>query len=271
MTINQLKQKLNQIIFEIDTPAGKNFDLCLLWAIIISTVIVLLESVKHYQFTYGQVLKTFEIIFTIIFTIEYFLRIFSSKTPSKYIFSFFGLIDLCSTIPTYLSYFFIGTHSFLVLRTFRLLRIFRILKLARFIDGAKTLKLALNASKHKILVFLWTIFTLVIILGTFMYLIEGESNGFTSIPKSIYWAIVTLTTVGYGDITPNTILGQILSSIIMILGYGIIAVPTGIVSVEYSNFHKIINNTKICSSCNTTDHYNDAVFCRLCATELLIK
>ncbi len=227
-----LKERLREIIFEADTAAGKAFDVGLLIAIVFSVVAVMLESVASFKAKYGDVLDGFEWIFTILFTAEYLLRIYLTGKPLKYIFSFFGIIDLLSLIPTYLGFFFVGSHSLLVIRSIRLLRVFRILKLARFLGEAESLVSALKASRSKITVFIFAVLCLTVVMGTVMYMIEGGENGFTSIPRSIYWAIVTLTTVGYGDIAPQTVLGQVLASIIMIFGYGIIAVPTGIVGAE---------------------------------------
>ena len=226
------KNRLHEIIYEADTKQGKLFDIVLLIAILASIILVMLESVESINNKYGQLLNIAEWIITILFSLEYILRIVSIKKPILYIFSFYGVIDLLSTIPKYLSMFLIGSSHFAALRALRLLRVFRILKLARYIGASEKLLVALKASKAKIAVFLFFVVILCLILGTFMYIIEGAENGFTSIPRSVYWAIVTLTTVGYGDIAPHTPFGQFIASIIMILGYGIIAIPTGIVSSE---------------------------------------
>ena len=223
-----VKHKIQEIIFEADTFGGKLFDILLLIAIVSSLIVVMLESVEHIHNQYGDVLRTFEWIVTILFTIEYGLRIYATGKPLKYIFSFYGIIDFISFAPTYLMPFFPQSQYFFVARALRLLRIFRILKLVRYVKGSRTLISALRQSRGKIVVFLTSVIVLVIIMGTLMYLIEHGTHGFTSIPRSIYWAIVTLTTVGYGDIVPFTTLGKLLASFIMILGYGIIAVPTGI-------------------------------------------
>jgi voltage-gated potassium channel len=228
----QLKKKLRTIIFKTNTPAGKAFDVALLIAILASVSIVMLESVESFTINYTNAFIYAEWAFTLLFTIEYVLRIMISNKKRKYIFSFFGIIDFLSILPAYLSIVFTGVHSLIILRSFRLLRVFRIFKLARFIGEASQLSKALKASRPKIIVFIVTVGIIVVITGTVMYLIEGAENGFTSIPKSIYWAIVTLTTVGYGDVAPSTVLGQTLASIIMIMGYGIIAVPTGIVTAN---------------------------------------
>jgi len=265
------KSRLHEIIYEADTPAGKWFDIVLLILILASIAVVMLESVTHIDLQYEQELDTAEWIITILFTFEYFARIITIKKPSEYIFSFYGIIDFLSTIPKYLAIFFVGSHALVALRALRLLRVFRILKLARFIGEGNQMINALKASKAKIMVFLLAVFMLCIILGTVMYMIEGDANsGFTSIPRSVYWAIVTLTTVGYGDIAPTTGFGQFIASIIMILGYAIIAVPTGIVTSEMTrkqdkNIHL---NTQRCHHCNADNHNDEAVFCYECGEPL---
>ncbi|MEQ8925038.1 MAG: ion transporter, partial [Fulvivirga sp.] len=229
------KKRLYIIIFEADTFLGKLFDVILLIAILLSVLAVMLESVDHIKSDYGDLLYQIEWGFTILFSMEYIARIYVSERPKKYIFSFFGVIDLLSILPTFIGLFAAGAHSLLIIRSIRLLRVFRVLKMVRYLGEASSLMKALNASRAKIIVFIGAVFSLTVILGTIMYLIEGGENGFTSIPRSIYWAVVTLTTVGYGDIAPGTTLGQIVATAIMILGYGIIAVPTGIVSAEISS------------------------------------
>ncbi|CAM1369485.1 Ion transporter [Tenacibaculum litopenaei] len=270
MTPNQpsWKEKLHEIIYEADTRSGKLFDIVLLIAILASVVLVMLESVPEIQKTHGDLLNIGEWILTILFSVEYGMRIISIKKPLRYIFSFYGIIDLLSTAPKYLSIFFVGTHSLVALRALRLLRIFRILKLARFIGESNNFIKALNASKAKISVFLYFVLILCIIIGTIMYLIEGADNGFTSIPRSVYWAIVTMTTVGYGDIAPQTPLGQLIASIVMILGYGIIAVPTGIVSSEMTKLNDVHLNTQACPNCSYEGHDDDAIFCNHCGSKL---
>lgn len=260
------KKKLHEIIYEADTPSGKWFDLILILAILASIVFVMLESVKSFDAKYHNFLNIAEWIVTILFTIEYIARIISIKKPSSYIFSFYGIIDLLATIPKYLSLIFVGTHALIALRALRLLRVFRILKLARYLGASTNLMKALKASRIKISVFLFSVIVLTIILGTIMYLIEGPKNGFTSIPHSMYWAIVTLTTVGYGDIAPHTPFGQFIASIVMILGYGIIAVPTGIVTSEMSKSEH--NNTQHCPNCSTDNHVDKAQFCYKCGEKL---
>ncbi|WP_272148689.1 ion transporter [Tenacibaculum aiptasiae] len=262
------KEKLHEIIYEADTPAGKLFDIVLLIAIIASIVLVMLESVNSINAKYGEILNISEWFITILFSVEYIVRIVSINRPQKYIFSFYGVIDLLSTLPKYLAIFFTGTHSLVALRALRLLRVFRILKLARFIGESNNFMKALKASRAKIAVFLFFVLILCVILGTVMYLIEGGDNGFTSIPRSVYWAIVTLTTVGYGDIAPHTPFGQFIASIIMILGYGIIAVPTGIVSSEMVKVNDINLNTQSCPSCSYEGHDDDASYCNHCGSKL---
>ncbi len=264
------QQKLHEIIYEADTKAGKLFDVVLLIFIVLSIVVVMLESVESIRAEYHDLLNAVEWIITILFSIEYLLRIVSIKKPSKYIFSYYGIIDFLSTIPLYLSLLFTGAHHLLALRALRLLRVFRILKLVRFIGESNSLLRALKASRAKIAVFLFAVIILSVILGTVMYLVESQQNsGFTSIPRSIYWAIVTLTTVGYGDIAPHTPLGQFIAAIIMVLGYGIIAIPTGIVSAEYSHTKEAITtNTQSCANCLEDTHKDDANFCHSCGHDL---
>lgn len=263
--MNNIRKKLFEIIFEADTKTGKIFNISLLTIIVISVVVVLLESVPQIRKDFGNILHIIEWIITIIFTIEYILRISITKAKLKYITSFYGIVDLLSVLPSYMITFITGAQSLLVIRAIRLLRIFRILKISRYTSAGQTLTKAIVNSRAKIGVFLFSVFTIVLIIGTLMYLIEGEKNGFISIPKSIYWAIVTLTTVGYGDLTPQTTLGQFLSGMVMILGYAIIAVPTGIISVEIS---KTKTNTQICPECLYSQHDNDAVYCKKCGSEI---
>jgi voltage-gated potassium channel len=263
------KLRLYEIVFESDTPEGKTYDIILLFCIVSSVVVVALESVPSLPEYFGKWLIGLEWFFTIIFTIDYISRIWIVPSKKKYVTSFFGIIDLLSILPTYLGLFFVGAQSLMVIRSIRLLRIFRIFKLTRYVGEGQNLARALKSSRHKIIVFLVTILTSVIIAGTMMYLIEGPSHGFTSIPKSIYWAIVTMTTVGYGDIAPQTAVGQALASLIMILGYGIIAVPTGIVSAEMVfQRHKEIITTQVCPHCLKEGHDVDAIHCKYCGGKL---
>lgn len=262
--------KWHEIIYEAESRAGKSFDLILIIAIIFSIILVMLESVEELDARYHNFFNISEWVITILFTIEYILRIITVKKPTKYIFSFYGIIDLLSTIPKYLSIIVGGAHALVALRALRLLRIFRILKLVRFVGATENLGKALKASRYKIFVFISAVMIICVIIGTIMYLIEGDPSGFTSIPRSIYWAIVTLTTVGYGDIAPQTAVGQLLASLVMILGYGIIAIPTGIVSAEMTKGKapSANLNTNSCENCSSDNHRDDAKHCYKCGEEL---
>ena len=264
-----LKSLLHEIIYEADTPEGKFFDVILLFLILLSVFVVMLDSIDIFHTNYRYLFDIIEWIITVLFSIEYALRIIVVKKPLKYITSFFGIIDLLSILPQYLSFFFVSSGSLAALRALRLLRVFRILKLTRFIGESNFLIRSLKASRAKIGVFLFTVFILSIIFGTIMYLIEGEENGFTSIPESIYWTIVTLTTVGYGDIAPGTTIGRFIASIIMIMGYGIIAVPTGIVSAEMAQKRRSPDtNPQSCPNCAESSHKDNAKFCHSCGNIL---
>ncbi|TDE27239.1 ion transporter [Flavobacterium ranwuense] len=265
------RQRTNIVIYGTNTASGRLFDLILLGVILLSVVIVMLETVKGFDTKYHQQLIVLEWIITIFFTLEYILRIISIKNPIKYIFSFYGIIDLIATLPMYFSLFFVGTSVLTVVRALRLLRLFKILKHPKFSSQSTHLKEALIASKGKILIFIYFMLISSIIIGSVMYIVEGKEGGFTSIPISIYWTIVTLTTVGYGDISPITPLGQAIASAVMIMGYGIIAVPTGIVSAEFANSNRKKNNLeKInpCPSCGTEGHEHNAKYCYHCGAEL---
>lgn len=265
----KLRKKLHEIIYEADTPFGKLFDLILLLLIIISIVAVMLESVASIRLVYGKELAIIEWIITVFFTLEYIGRVIAVKKPLKYIFSFYGIIDLLATLPSYIDLLFPGLHFLVSLRAVRLLRIFRILKLVHFVGASNQLVYALKKSRLKIAVFLFSVIVLCIILGTIMYMIEGPESGFTSIPMSIYWTIVTLTTVGFGDITPVTPFGQFVSMIIMILGYGIIAVPTGLVTAEFMSKGRTVHeNTQVCPNCSADHHRDDAKYCYHCGHTL---
>jgi voltage-gated potassium channel len=260
----------HEIIFEADTFWGKIFDVSLLIFIVGSVLAVMLETVGWIEKDYGDYLKILEWVFTIFFSIEYGLRLWCVNKPWKYATSFFGIVDLLAILPAYLSLVFVGTHYFIVIRAMRLLRVFRIFKLAHFLNESTVIMKAMRASQAKITVFLTFIVLAVIVLGSLMYLIEGgEQSGFTSMPRSIYWAIVTLTTVGYGDIAPTSPLGQLVAACIMVLGYAVLAVPTGIVSAEFT---AVKNNedysTKSCASCSREGHDTDAVHCKFCGEEL---
>ena len=263
------RRRLHEIIFEADTRAGRLFDLALIWLILLSVATVVLESVSRVRAQYGALLYALEWLFTFLFTVEYVLRLLSVRRPLRYATSFFGVVDLLAIIPTYLSILLPGSQYLLVIRILRLLRVFRLLKLSEYVAEADTLRLALRASRRKISVFISAVVLLVVIIGSLMYVIEGEEYGFTSIPVSIYWAIVTLTTVGYGDLSPRTPLGQMLASIVMILGYGIIAVPTGIVTVELAQAVRRRDiSRQSCPSCAAEGHDPDAVYCKYCAAKL---
>jgi|TARA_X000000950_G_scaffold288740_1_gene407100 voltage-gated potassium channel len=262
------QHRLHSIIYEADTPAGKLFDILLLVTILLSVLFVTLESVTYIDATYGAFLNTAEWVVTILFTLEYIMRIICVQRPWNYIRSFYGIVDLISILPKYISLLIVGTQSLVALKALRLLRVFRILKLTPYIGESNTLLKALNASRAKILVFIFGVIILCIIFGTLMYLIESDSSGFTSIPRSIYWCIVTLTTVGYGDIAPQTPLGQFLASLIMILGYGIIAVPTGIVTAEMTKNSTVDINTQVCPYCMQTEHKENSIHCHQCGKPL---
>lgn len=264
---NSIKRKLFVIIFGTDTPAGKAFDIGLLIAILISILAVMLESIPSLNKDYGYIFRVTEWVLTIAFTLEYLTRVYVTDRKSKYVFSFYGLIDLLSLLPSYLSLIMAGTQYLLIIRALRLLRVFRILKLGRFVGEGEELMRALKSSRHKITVFMGTVVMLVIIMGTVMYLVEGGENGFTSIPQGVYWAIVTLTTVGYGDIAPQTVLGQAIASFVMILGYAIIAVPTGIVTVALGQ-EKDKQALVACRNCQESGHEQNAVHCKFCGEKL---
>jgi voltage-gated potassium channel len=264
------RARLHEVIYEADSKNGKIFDLVIIVAIVASIILVMLESVESLDEKYHTFFDISEWIITILFTVEYIARIVSVKKPGRYIFSFYGIIDLLSTIPKYLSLIIGGAHALVALRGLRLLRIFRILKLARFVGATDNLARARVASRYKIFVFISSVIVICVIIGTMMYLIEGDESGFTNIPISIYWTIVTLTTVGYGDIAPQSPFGQFLASMVMILGYGIIAIPTGIVSVEMSKGkgEHVDMNTQSCPNCSAGVHRDDASFCYKCGEEL---
>ncbi len=266
--MKSIREKLYEIIFEADTFAGKAFDVLLLIAILFSIACVMIESVPSLEAAYSSQLKIAEWIITAIFTIEYILRIWVVRRAKVYLFSFYGIIDFLALLPSYLALFITGTHGLVVIRALRLLRVFRILKLNRYTKESKILTRALHQSRVKISIFLFAVTTLVVIIGTIMYLVEGAENGFSSIPRGIYWAIVTLTTVGYGDISPSTPLGQFFASVVMIIGYAIIAVPTGIVTSELTKQHHRPKSTQVCPECLTEGHDTDAVFCNKCGSKL---
>ncbi len=267
--MNNMRKRIYEIIFEADTRMGKAFDVLLLVAILASGVVVMLDSVEEISEGYSGILLGLEWFFTILFTVEYALRLYCVRRPWRYATSFFGIVDLISIVPTYLSIFFVGAQHLQVIRILRLLRIFRIFKLVRYLTEAASLRQAMAASIPKVSVFLGTVVTVVVIVGALMYLIEGPGEPFSSIPKSMYWAIVTLTTVGYGDITPVTVLGKTLASMLMIAGYGLIAVPTGIVTAELMHIGKPLSpSTQCCPHCLGEGHSMDAIHCKFCGTKL---
>ncbi len=262
------RARLHAVIYETDTPAGKLFDSALIAAIVVSVLLVMLDSVSWINASYGEAIYAAEWSFTALFTVEYALRLVCVARPARYATSFFGLIDLMAIIPTYLDLLVPGGRYLLVIRVLRVLRIFRTFGLFEYMNEGMYIVQAMKASRKKISVFLLTVLTLVVILGSLMYLIEGAGNGFTSIPRSIYWAIVTMTTVGYGDLAPRTNLGMGLASVVMILGYAILAVPTGIVTVEMVHASAARKSSQSCPSCCAEGHDTDAVFCKLCGGRL---
>lgn len=257
-----------EIIFEADTPAGKAVDVVLLLAILLSILVVMLESVETIRGRYGPYLLAAEWFFTVVFTVEYFARIVCSRRPLRYVFSFFGMVDLLAILPTYLMVLIPGAQRLAVVRSFRLLRAFRIFKLGHMLSEARDLRRALWMSRAKIAVFLAVVATIVVIIGSAMHVIEGPENGFTSIPQSMYWAVVTMTTVGYGDIAPQTPLGKTLAALIMVLGYSLIIVPTGIVSTELAHAGRKPVSTQVCPECMAEGHDADARHCKYCGSRL---
>lgn len=267
----QIKQRLYIVIFETDSAGGRLFDLMLLLTIVASVLVVMLDSVNAVRQRYSSLLLAFEILFTALFSLEFLLRVYATPRRREYLGSFFGLIDIVAIVPAYLVIFVPGLQYLRVIRLIRLIRIFRILKLGRYVAEASSLVVALKASRYKITVFLLTVLNIVVIMGTTLYLLEGPERGFTSIPKSVYWAIVTLTTVGYGDIAPSTVLGQAIASLIMIAGYAIIAIPTGIITAELSKGRRADRNhgtAPFCPSCGKSGHESDAHYCKHCGGKL---
>ncbi|MEM7080133.1 MAG: ion transporter [Pseudomonadota bacterium] len=263
------KDQVRTVIFEADTPAGKAFDVALIVAIMVSVAAVMLDSVEAIHARYGTALLILEWAFTIAFTIEYGLRLWCIQNTWSYARSFYGIIDLAGIIPTYLSLWFAGSQYLLVIRVLRVLRVFRVLRMVRYVGEAELLAQAMVASRRKIIVFVATVLTLVVIFGSLMYLVEGGVNPqFRSIPDSIYWAVSTMTTVGYGDIAPSTPLGRMLATVIMVMGYGIIAVPTGIVTLELNEAHRRRANTRTCPDCAAEGHSSEATYCWRCGHHL---
>ena len=263
-----LRERAHEVIFEADTRAGRAFDIVSMVLIVASVVAVVLESVGWVHEHFGSVLRTTEWVLTVVFSLEYVARLLAVQRPLRYATSFFGVVDLLSVLPSYLSMLFPGAQALLVVRSLRLLRVFRVLKLARFLGEAQVIGTALRASSHKIAVFLGTVLVIVLIMGALMYVVEGPEHGFTSIPRAIYWAIVTLTTVGYGDLYPRTDFGRFLASFVMITGYGIIAVPTGIVTAELTVAMRKPISTQACPHCSAEGHDVDAAHCKYCGSKL---
>ena len=266
--ISEWREQMHEVIFEADTPAGKAFDVVLIVSILLSVTVVMLESVAGLRRSYGTVLFAAEWVFTVLFTVEYLLRLAIVKQPLRYATSFFGAVDLLAVLPTYVSLFIPGSHYLLSIRIFRLLRIFRVFKLSAYLTEAQVIMTALKASRRKISVFLFAVITIVVTIGSLMYVIEGEKSGFINIPTGIYWSIVTLTTVGYGDLSPQTPIGKVLASLVMIMGYGIIAVPTGIVTAELTQIGKKPVSTQACRVCSAEGHDTDAGYCKYCGANL---
>lgn len=262
------QQKLHEIILESETPAGQLFDIALIVSIVLSIAVVMLESVASIRKDYSTILFLADWFFTIGFTVEYALRVYSSSKRISYATSFFGTIDLLSFVPGYLGLMVPGSQYLVAIRALRVLRIFRVLKLTHYLKEAEILFTAFKSSRRKIFVFIFTVMTLVVFIGAVIYIIEGEENGFTSIPQSIYWAVVTLTTVGYGDISPQTSMGQAFSMIIMLLGYGIIAIPTGVFTVEMANEMGKATSNRVCQNCYKEGHDSNAYYCKACGQAL---
>jgi voltage-gated potassium channel len=264
----ELRRRVFVVIFQSSTPAGKLFDVLLIAAIVLSVTAVMLESIAGIRLQHGAALRAVEWGFTLLFTAEYLLRLWCVRSQRTYVTSFYGVVDLLAVLPTYLALFVTGSGYLLVIRILRILRLFRVLKLARYVTAADTLLEAMVQSRRKVIVFLYVIVTLVVIFGSVMFLIEGPEHGFTSIPRGVYWGIVTLTTVGFGDITPQTPLGQIIASIVMIMGYGIIAVPTGIYAAELHDVMTRRRSLKPCPECSRAGHDDDARYCKFCGARM---
>lgn len=273
-TRQSFRERLGDVIFETDTPPARLFDVLLLVAIVASVLLVMIESVASIQARHGPLLRKLEWGFTLLFTVEYAARLYSARDRRLYATSFYGVVDLLAVLPSYLGLLLPGTETFIVIRSLRLLRVFRVLKLVQFLGEASTLAQALRASRHKIIVFVVSVLAITVIIGSAMHLVEGEASGFGNIPLGVYWAIVTLTTVGYGDIAPVTPVGRLLAGMVMILGYGIIAVPTGIVTSELSRADRErrgrqeLEPERPCARCGLELHEADARYCRRCGEAL---
>lgn len=268
MAQSPLQQKINEVIFGWETPAGRMFDLVLIYSIILSVSLLMLETVEWVAIDYVSELKVLEWMFTVIFTLEYGARLYSARNPWQYMRSFYGMVDLLSILPSYLALFIPGANHLLIIRLLRVLRIFRILKLARYLSEANILGRAIMQSRRKVLIFFSTVLVLSTVFGALMYFVEGPNNGFTSIPKSVYWTIVTITTVGYGDITPQTPLGQVIAAMAMLTGYSIIAIPTGILTAELAEEMQKDRVGRSCKNCNKSGHDRDAVHCKFCGARM---
>jgi len=263
-----MRERIYDVIFGTDTVQGQRFDIVLIWVILISVAAEMLNSIPSVERQYGDVLFIMEWGFTLCFTVEYLLRLYVSPKPLAYATSFFGVIDLLAIIPTYLALFYAGTSYLVVIRLLRVLRIFRVLKMLRYLREAQVLLKTLRASARKIIVFFMVVLIMGVIFGALMYVTEGGENGFSSIPKSIYWAIVTITTVGYGDIVPLTVAGKFIASVVMLTGYSIIAVPTGIITAELAQEMTRERILRTCKTCHKLGHERDADYCRFCGGEL---
>ena len=262
------REKTYRVIFGTDTPAGQRFDIALIYLILVSVLAIVLASIESIKIQYGDWLFRLEWAFTLLFSIEYLVRIYSSPKPLRYIFSFYGLVDLLSIIPTYLALLFPAANYWLVVRLLRVLRIFRVFKLVRYLTEANLLLRSMYAARRKVLVFFTVVLVICVIFGSLMFLVEGPENGFTSIPRSIYWTIVTITTVGYGDITPQTVFGQIIATMAMLTGYSIIAIPTGIFTAEIAREMIAESNNRQCNVCNRSGHHSEAEYCFQCGVSL---
>jgi voltage-gated potassium channel len=268
MVEDSLRDKIYRVIFGTDTPAGQRFDIALIYLILLSVLAIILSSMEAVNSQYGIWLFRLEWLFTILFSLEYLMRIYCSPKPAQYVFSFYGLVDLLSVLPTYLALFFPGANYWLVIRLLRVLRVFRVLKLVRYLSEANILLRSMYASRRKILVFFMVVLVLSVIFGSLMFFVEGPEHGFTSIPRSIYWTIVTITTVGYGDITPQTVMGQVIATMAMLTGYSIIAIPTGIFTAEIAREMHTETSNRRCNVCERTSHHPEAEFCYHCGVTL---
>ena len=263
-----LKRQLRTIIFGTDTPAGRYFDIALMVCIVLSVGLVFLDTVEMFHREYGQIIRVLEWVFTVIFTIEYGLRLYCATHPVLYARSFYGVVDLLSVLPSYLALLIPGANFTLVIRILRLFRIFRVLKLLRYLSEGNVLLRAMMQSSRKVFLFFFSVSLIVMVLSAVMYVVEGPDNGFSSIPKSVYWTIVTISTVGYGDITPKTGLGQAIAAFTMLIGYSIIAIPTGILTAEISQEVGRHRDLRSCNQCHKTGHDLDAMYCSRCGCEL---